>query len=344
MDGARRLRVVLLASLVGLVSMSSGSACTRSSWRCASGSASGRGTSTGPPPKCPPSAERSSTGTGASWRSAWRPDRCSPTPGGSRIREEAARLLAPVIGRPREALLRDLRSDKSFVYLERFLDADEIERDPRAGASAGRRQPLRLGAGLRAGLSPGTAGRSRRRLRQHRRRRASRASRSRSTSSSRATRRSTCVLQDARNGRGARADPRSGEGAAGRRADHRLGPAARRRSASWTGRCARPAPAPPRRCCSTRPRARSWRWPTGRLPTSIGTARPRAPERVNRAVVHVYEPGSTFKIVTMAAALELGKVRPDQRIVLRERDATCCGRRTIHDISPHGFADRAARS
>ncbi len=42
--------------------------------------------------------------------------------------EEAARLLAPVIGRPRETLLRDLRSGKSFVYLKRFLDADEIER------------------------------------------------------------------------------------------------------------------------------------------------------------------------------------------------------------------------
>lgn len=59
-------------------------------------------------------------------------------------------------------------------------------------------------------------------------------------------------------------------------------------------------------------------------------------QRVNRAVVHQYEPGSTFKIVTMAAALEHGKVRPDQRVDCEQGSYTYRGRR-IRDIARHGI-------
>ena len=57
-------------------------------------------------------------------------------------------------------------------------------------------------------------------------------------------------------------------------------------------------------------------------------------ERVNRALVHIYEPGSTFKFVPMSAALEAGRVHPSQRIYC-ERGLYTVGRRKIHDGSPH---------
>jgi cell division protein FtsI (penicillin-binding protein 3) len=59
-------------------------------------------------------------------------------------------------------------------------------------------------------------------------------------------------------------------------------------------------------------------------------------QRINRAVVHQYEPGSTFKIVTMAAALERRKVGPDQRFNCEQGSYTYRGRR-IRDIARHGI-------
>jgi cell division protein FtsI/penicillin-binding protein 2 len=46
-------------------------------------------------------------------------------------------------------------------------------------------------------------------------------------------------------------------------------------------------------------------------PPSYGRAHPES--RRNRAVVNLYEPGSTFKIVSAAAAIERGSVTPEQR-------------------------------
>ncbi|HXV77767.1 MAG TPA: penicillin-binding protein 2 [Candidatus Polarisedimenticolaceae bacterium] len=42
--------------------------------------------------------------------------------------ERAAELLGPLLDRPRAAILRDLRSDKSFVFLARFLEPDVADR------------------------------------------------------------------------------------------------------------------------------------------------------------------------------------------------------------------------
>jgi len=58
-------------------------------------------------------------------------------------------------------------------------------------------------------------------------------------------------------------------------------------------------------------------------------------ERPNRAVSAIYEPGSTFKIVPMAAALDRERVRPGQPIWC-ENGAWATAGRVIHDVKPHG--------
>jgi cell division protein FtsI (penicillin-binding protein 3) len=56
----------------------------------------------------------------------------------------------------------------------------------------------------------------------------------------------------------------------------------------------------------------------------------------NRAITDPYEPGSTFKIVLAAAALEEGVVRPDDRI-FAENGAITIARTTIHDWKKYGW-------
>jgi cell division protein FtsI (penicillin-binding protein 3) len=69
-------------------------------------------------------------------------------------------------------------------------------------------------------------------------------------------------------------------------------------------------------------------------PNEYGRAKPS--ERINRAVVHYYEPGSTFKFVPMAAALDRGTVRRSQWFDC-ENGCMSAGRRMIRDISPEGM-------
>ncbi|HKQ62738.1 MAG TPA: penicillin-binding transpeptidase domain-containing protein [Candidatus Polarisedimenticolaceae bacterium] len=68
-------------------------------------------------------------------------------------------------------------------------------------------------------------------------------------------------------------------------------------------------------------------------PNAYGRSLPA--ERLNRALVNLYEPGSTFKIVPMAAALETGSVRPGQRIWC-SNGTLVLGSRLIHDVTSHG--------
>jgi cell division protein FtsI (penicillin-binding protein 3) len=61
----------------------------------------------------------------------------------------------------------------------------------------------------------------------------------------------------------------------------------------------------------------------------------------NRAAADTYEPGSTFKGVLAAAAIEAGVVRPDDRIFC-ENGSYTVGKRVVHDHEPYGwftFAD-----
>jgi len=71
--------------------------------------------------------------------------------------------------------------------------------------------------------------------------------------------------------------------------------------------------------------------------------RPRMPPaeaRMNRAISAIYEPGSTFKLVTLAAAFDQNLIRPEERFDC-ENGSLVVGGRRIHDHkgvrNAHGF-------
>jgi len=74
-------------------------------------------------------------------------------------------------------------------------------------------------------------------------------------------------------------------------------------------------------------------WPTFD-PNAAGAADPQA--RMNRAVSAIYEPGSTFKIVTVAAALEEGITNPDE-VVDCQMGSIVIANHVIHDHKPFGM-------
>jgi cell division protein FtsI (penicillin-binding protein 3) len=74
-----------------------------------------------------------------------------------------------------------------------------------------------------------------------------------------------------------------------------------------------------------------------------------AEARKNRAVTNVFEPGSTNKVLTAAAALEAGVVRPSTRVTVPPVLPLCPGVHPFHDSHSHGterltFADVVAQS
>jgi len=69
-------------------------------------------------------------------------------------------------------------------------------------------------------------------------------------------------------------------------------------------------------------------------PNKVGASKVFA--RRNRAVTDIFEPGSIFKIVTAAAAVEQEKVSLDQRFYC-ENGAYRVGNHTLHDHRPHGW-------
>jgi cell division protein FtsI (penicillin-binding protein 3) len=64
---------------------------------------------------------------------------------------------------------------------------------------------------------------------------------------------------------------------------------------------------------------------------------PRHKDRIrNRALSDPYEPGSTFKAILAASAMEQGVVKPSERVFC-ENGAWSLGKWTIHDSHPHGW-------
>lgn len=73
-------------------------------------------------------------------------------------------------------------------------------------------------------------------------------------------------------------------------------------------------------------------WP-GFNPNAFNTANPNA--RKNRAVSDIYEPGSTFKVVTLAAGLEERVTSPDE-VVDCQMGSIVVNGHLIHDHKPYG--------
>jgi len=85
-------------------------------------------------------------------------------------------------------------------------------------------------------------------------------------------------------------------------------------------------------------------WPTFN-PNAFGRADER--ERRNRAIQDLYEPGSTFKVVTASAALEEGVVHPTDWIDCSPGYITFPGRKPIYDFHRYGtlsFSDVIVKS
>jgi cell division protein FtsI (penicillin-binding protein 3) len=79
-------------------------------------------------------------------------------------------------------------------------------------------------------------------------------------------------------------------------------------------------------------------------PNDVAAVFPEA--RSNWALQNIYEPGSTFKIVSFSAAIEKGLVKPEDRIDCQMGAITVAGR-TIRDHKPFGtltIADALAKS
>ena len=124
------------------------------------------------------------------------------------------------------------------------------------------------------------------------------------------------VLRDARQRHGGRrpASPSPSPSRGTTSTSRSTPPCSTSSSASWRGPSrsgARSAAAP---SSSIPRRAACWPWPPTRrsIPTTSASYSPESWR--NRAIADVYEPGSTFKIVTAAAALEAGVVRADDVI------------------------------
>src|SRR5262249_21328206 len=79
-------------------------------------------------------------------------------------------------------------------------------------------------------------------------------------------------------------------------------------------------------------------------PNSPGDVKPEV--RMNRAVSGIYEPGSTFKLITLAAAIDQNLTRPEEVFDCENGAVTLSGHK-IHDHKKFGMltvSDILARS
>lgn len=246
---------------------------------------------------------------------------------------QAAERLAPILGRPRGEILERLRSEKPFVWIDRFLEPDQVEALHSSGLPVGNSEPFgllpsskryyphgRLGVhvvGFANIDGVGVEGIEQRLDEQLR-----------------GDPSVYLVFQDGRNGRlrEIARSPVAGPHDAVLTLDLVLQHIAEREmEAAVRETGAKAASVVLIEPASGQVLALA-NWPAAD-PNHYGDAPARA--RVNRATVYQYEPGSTFKIVSMAAALEAGRVRPDQRFFC-ENGVYRTGTRTIRDVSAHG--------
>ncbi len=82
-------------------------------------------------------------------------------------------------------------------------------------------------------------------------------------------------------------------------------------------------------------------WPTFN-PNAASAGTP-AESRMNRAVSALYEPGSTFKLITLAAAFDQGITNPDE-VFDCENGATYVAGHKIHDHKRFGLLTVARHS
>ena len=90
----------------------------------------------------------------------------------------------------------------------------------------------------------------------------------------------------------------------------------------------------PRRSCSTRAPAPCWRWPSSAATTRTASRSCPKDRQRNRTVTDTYEPGSTFKIVTVSAVLAEGLVTPQTAFTLPYEIHVAD--RVIKDAHPRG--------
>jgi cell division protein FtsI (penicillin-binding protein 3) len=244
-----------------------------------------------------------------------------------------AKLLAPIVGRSRHEIAKTLRSEKPFVWIDRFLEPTQVESVLDSGLPVGNSEPLgllpsskryyphgRLGvhvvgfANIDGEGVEGIEQRMDERLR--------------------GNPSEYVVLQDGRSGRLRQVASSVGTAPDDvvltldlvlQRIAEREIEAAVRETGARAASVVLLEPASGQLLALAN-------WPAADA-NRYGEASAEA--RVNRAAVHQFEPGSTFKSVPMAAALELGRVRPEQRFFC-ENGVYRSGGRTIRDVSPQG--------